>query len=99
MQEFKQMVGQLLGAVLRLVLWGLTATVALVLLLLALTLLLFGTLWALVRGRAYQPSPGVVWMRRYSETRFRRDRSEQAMSEVVDVEAREVDRLPDRDRS
>ncbi|NIC39479.1 hypothetical protein HA630_00150, partial [Aquabacterium sp. A08] len=51
MQEIQRFVFGLLGAVVRVALWLLTAVLALALLGLALVLLALGVLWALLRGR------------------------------------------------
>jgi len=75
----------------------LSAALALFMLLLALLLLLIGTLWALVRGR--RPTPPVVmgqWQR-YAQARMWRNPQEvdeEAADNVVDVQAREVPENP-----
>lgn len=90
------------GAVVRLALWGLAALLALFLLTLALALLLLGALWAVVRGRKPSAPVFVGRVQRYAADQVWRgamgrrsgmDGARQApgaADDVVDVSAREV---------
>ena len=95
MTDLLNFLAQLVGAVLRVGVWLLTAALAVFLLGLAVLLLLLGALWAVVRGQ----KPGTpVWvgrMRRYSEARIwpaagGGHAGSGTSAEVVDVEVREV---------
>lgn len=98
MNAFADLLGRLPVIVLRLVL-GLSAAVFLISLLLVSVLAVAGmSLWALVTGR--RPAPLVVFgrmrerSRQYSQGMWRTGHAPQgpvAGSEVVDIEAREVD--------
>jgi len=99
MQAFLQFLSDVLTAVVRVLLWLLTAVLALGLLSLALLLLLGGVLWALVRGRRSTPLVVVSRFQHYARQRVWPGRpagpaAPTAPPEVVDVEAREVDTEP-----
>lgn len=99
MEAFLQFLKDMLVAAVRLLLWLLTAVLALGLLALALLLLLGGVLWALVRGQRPAPTLVVSRFQHYARQRVwpRRPAGPAAPTappEVVDVEAREVDAEP-----
>lgn len=96
MNEFLHFLAALFGAVLRVFLWLLAAVLGLFLLALALLILLLGLVWAMLRGR--RPTAPVLVGRfaRYGREQVwrgaGRGRADAAasVSEVVDVEVREV---------
>lgn len=99
MNEFLRFFSGLLGAVVRVALWLVTAVLALGLLALALVLLLLGVLWALVRGRKPQAPVIVGRFREFTSQRvwpggapWHTGAGAQAQDvvDVVDVEVREV---------
>lgn len=69
MNEILRFFSGLLGAVVRVALWLVTAALALGLLALALVLLLLGVLWALVRGRKPQAPVIVGRFRQFTSQR------------------------------
>ncbi len=95
MQEIQRFVFGLLGAVVRVALWLLTAVLALALLGLALVLLALGVLWALLRGRRPTAPVFVGRFQRYATERVwpgaaGRGPDAAPPDGVVDVEVREV---------
>lgn len=95
MQEIQRFVFGLLGALVRVALWGLTAVLALFLLGLALVLLALGVLWALLRGKRPTAPVFVAQFQRYATERVwpgaaGRGPTAAPPAEVVDVEVREV---------
>lgn len=98
MSELLKFVSALMGAVVRVALWALTAVLALFLLGLALVLLLLGVLWALLRGRKPTAPVLVGRFQRFTTERvwpgrpgWGRPPGATTVTEVVDVEVREVD--------
>lgn len=95
MTQIKAVSARWLGMLLRAALWVVGAVMALVLLAIAVVLLLVGLLWAWVRGRRPVPSPLFAQAQRYASQRVwaRKDTVRASQdTQVVDVEAREVDR-------
>lgn len=103
MREIQQGLSGLWGGLLRLLLWGLAAALAVLLLAFALVLLTVGALWAVVRGR--RPS-APVFMARWRTVAQGQGWPRPGptpgapAADVVDVQAREVPEVlpvPDRD--
>lgn len=100
MSEILNFLASLLGAVVRVALWMLTAALALFLLGLALVLLLLGVIWALLRGRKPTAPVFVGRFQRFTSERVWPGKSgwtrpqDATVTEVVDVEVREVSDSP-----
>lgn len=97
MNSLRNFIAGVLGALVRLTLWLFTALLALLLLAVALVLLFFGVLWALVRGKRPVQPVFVGRFRQYASQKVwpgggaggpRGASAETA--EVVDIEVREV---------
>lgn len=95
MQSIREFLARVLATLVRLTLWLFTAVLALLLLAVAMVLLFFGVLWALVRGKRPVQPVFVGRFRQYASQKVwpggpggpgaRRD-----SAEVVDIEVREV---------
>lgn len=100
MSEILNFLTGLLGAVVRVALWMLTAVLALFLLGLALVLLLLGVIWALLRGRKPTAPVFVGRFQRFTTERVWPGKpgwsrpQDTTVAEVVDVEVREVSDSP-----
>ena len=93
MDSLRNFIAGVLGTLVRLTLWLFTALLALLLLAVALVLLFFGVLWALVRGKRPVQPVFVGRFRQYASQKVWPGGSRGASAEsaeVVDIEVREV---------
>lgn len=95
METVQRALMAVLGAVLRLVLWLVTAVLAVGVLAVALVLLLLGMAWALVRGRRPGTPAMAARFGRYATQQMwaaaaRRSAPKRASGEVIDAEIKEI---------